>query len=103
MTVLTSDKVLEPAVANALVVNLPMIKKSVDPKNDLRQKLKVGIIDNTNLIRVALELPNRDEAITIVQAVIDSYKAKYTDKNRADNRVLTDEHEPASQKTRGTN
>ena len=74
VTVLTSDSVLEPTVANALVVNLPMIKKSVDPKNDLRQKLRVEIIDNTNLIRVAMELPNRDEAITIVQAVIDSYK-----------------------------
>jgi succinoglycan biosynthesis transport protein ExoP len=90
VTVLTSDRVLEPVVTNALVVNLPMIKKSMDPKNDLRQKLKVGIIDNTNLIRVAMELPNRDEAITIVQAVINSYKTKYTDKNRADNRILTE-------------
>jgi succinoglycan biosynthesis transport protein ExoP len=88
VTVLTSDKVLEPVVANALVVNLPMIKKSVDPKSDLRQKLRVGIIDNTNLIRVALELPDRDEAITIVQAVIDAYKARYADKHRAENRLL---------------
>ena len=90
VTVLTSDRVLEPTVANALVVNLPMIKKSMDPKHDLRQKLKVGIIDNTNLIRVSLELPNREEAITIVQAVIDSYQAKYTDKNRAENRIHTE-------------
>jgi succinoglycan biosynthesis transport protein ExoP len=90
VTVLTSDKVLEPTVANPLVVNLPMIKKSMDPKSDLRQKLKVGIIENTNVIRVALESTNRDEAITIVQAVIDAYKAKYTDKNRAENRILTE-------------
>ena len=74
----TSDKVLEPVVTNALVVNLPMIKKSEDPKSDLRMKLRVGIVENTNLIRVAMELPNGEEAITIVQAVIDSYiSAKY--------------------------
>jgi polysaccharide biosynthesis transport protein len=88
--VLTSDRVLEPVVTNALVVNLPMIKKSVDPKSDLRLKLKVGIVESTNLIRVSMELPNRDEAITIVQAVIDSYKEKYTEKNRAENRLQTE-------------
>ena len=87
--VLRSDQVLEPAVANALVKDLPMINKSEDPKNDLRRKLKVAIIDSTNLIRVALELPNREEAVTIVQAVIDSYQAQYTERNRADNRVRT--------------
>jgi capsular polysaccharide biosynthesis protein len=73
VAVLTSDKVLEPAVANALVFNLPVIKLSNDPKNEIREKLKIGILENTNLIRVALELPNREDAITIVQAVVQSY------------------------------
>ena len=76
MAVLTSDNVLEPTVANALVVDLPMIKKSEDPKNDLRQKLKVAILEGTNVIRVALELPNRDDAITIVAAVIQAYQTQ---------------------------
>ncbi len=89
VTVLTSDNVLEPTVANALVKDLPMIKKSEDPKNDLRRKLKVGIIENTNVIRVALELPNRDEAVTIVAAVIQHYIEQYTDTNRQANRSLT--------------
>jgi capsular polysaccharide biosynthesis protein len=88
VTVLASDKMLESVVANAVVVNLPMIKKSVDPKKDLREKLKVEIIDNTNLIRVSLELPNRDDAITIVQAVIDAYKARYAGKHLAENSLL---------------
>jgi succinoglycan biosynthesis transport protein ExoP len=90
VTVLKSDQVLEPTVANALVVNLPMIKNSADPKNDLRQKLSVAIVEGTNVIRVALELPNRDEAVTIVKAVIQAYLTKYMDTNRMANRNLTE-------------
>jgi polysaccharide biosynthesis transport protein len=89
VAVLTSDSVLEPTVANALVSKLDMIKKSDDPKNDLRQKLKVAIIEGTNVIRVALELPNREDAITIVGAVIQAYKTHYTDNSRIANRNLT--------------
>jgi succinoglycan biosynthesis transport protein ExoP len=89
VAVLTSDKVLEPVVANALVGNLPIIKMSQDPKNDLRQKLRVGILESTNLIRIALELPNRDDAVTIVQAVVQSYFKQNTDITRRANRSLT--------------
>ena len=89
VTVLTSDNVLEPTVADALVSKLPMIKKSGDPKNDLRQKLKVGIIEGTHIIRVALELPNRDDAITIVAAVIQAYQSQATTLTRSANRNLT--------------
>ena len=89
VAVLTSDKVLEPAVANALVVNLPMVKLSNDPKNEIREKLKIGILENTNLIRVALELPNREDAITIVQAVVQSYLLQNTDIRRTANQNLT--------------
>jgi polysaccharide biosynthesis transport protein len=88
-TVLTSDNVLEPTVENTLVANLPMIKKSDDPKNDLRQKLKIAILEGTSVIRVALELPNRDEAITIVGAVIEAYKSQANTYTRTANRNLT--------------
>jgi polysaccharide biosynthesis transport protein len=87
---ITSAKVLDPAIANSLVVNLPMIKKSADPKSDLLEKLKVVIIENTNLIRVSLELPNPDDAVTIVQAVVQQYLAQNTDYSRTANRDLTD-------------
>jgi polysaccharide biosynthesis transport protein len=89
VAVLTSDKVLEPTVANALVVNLPMIKTSQDPKRDLREKLKVNILESTNLIRVAMELSNRDDAVTIVQAVVHSYLLQNTDISRTANQSLT--------------
>ena len=87
---ITSAKVLEPAIADPLVVNLATIKKSIDPKSDLLEKLKVVIVDNTNLIRVALELPNPEEAVTIVQAVVQSYLAQNTDYSRSANRDLTE-------------
>ena len=89
VAVLTSDKVLEPVVANALVGNLPIIKMSQDPKNDLHERLKVGILENTNLIRIALELPNRNDAVTIVQAVVQSYFEQNSEISRFANRNLT--------------
>jgi len=88
-TVLTSDNVLEPTVANALVAKLPMIQRSDDPKNELRQKLKVVILEGTNVIRVALELPNREDAITIVAAVIQAYQSQSNTYTRTANRNLT--------------
>ena len=87
---ITSARVLDPAIADPLVVNLATIKKSVDPKSDLLEKLKVVIVENTSLIRVTLELPNPDEAVTIVQAVVQSYLAQNTDYSRSANRELTE-------------
>lgn len=86
----TSAKVLNPAIADPLVVNLSTIKKSEDPKSDLLEKLKVVIVENTNLIRIALELPNPEEAVTIVQAIVQSYLAQNTEYSRSANRDLTE-------------
>ena len=57
---ITSAKVIDPAIADPLVVSLSFIKKSMDPKNDLLEKLKVEIVEHTSLIRIALELPDPD-------------------------------------------
>ena len=87
---ITSARVLDRAIADPLVVSLTTIQKSADPKSDLLDKLKVVIVENTNLIRVALELPNPEEAVTIVQAVVQSYFAQNTDYSRSANRDLTE-------------
>lgn len=87
---LTSAMVLNPAIADPLVVNLPTIRKAVDPKNDLQEKLNVVIVPGTNLIRIALESPNPEEAATIVQAVVQSYLTQNTDYSRSANRDLTE-------------
>jgi succinoglycan biosynthesis transport protein ExoP len=87
---ITSEKVLNPAVADPAVVHLPWIAKSDDPKQGLRKKLVAEIVENTNLIRVALELPDPDEAVTIVKAVVQSYLSQNNDYSRSANRDLTE-------------
>ena len=87
---ITSARVLNPAIADPLVVNLATIKKSVDPKTDLLDKLKVVIVPDTNLIRIALELPSAEEAETIVRAVVQSYLTQNTDYSRSANHDLTE-------------
>ncbi|MFI5458447.1 MAG: polysaccharide biosynthesis tyrosine autokinase [Isosphaerales bacterium] len=73
VNLITSDRVLGQVVANPLVVKLPVITESKDPKADLRKKIIVESIDGTSLIRVALELSVPEHAATIVNAVVQSY------------------------------
>jgi capsular exopolysaccharide synthesis family protein len=89
-SLITSTSVLRQAVANPTIVNLPMIKQSEDAVNDLRKKLAVDIYDDTSLLRIALELTNRDEAIKIVDAVVNSYLSYNLDYSRTANRELTE-------------
>ena len=87
---ITSARVLEQAIASPLVVDLPTIRKSVDPRTDLLEILKVTIVDNTDLIRIALELPNSEEAVLIVTAVVESYLTQNKEYSRSANRDLTE-------------
>ena len=86
VNVIRSDKVLEPAVANPSVVNLPIIRQSKDPKVDLRKRMSVDIMDSAYMIRVALELPNPEHAATIVNTVIETYLAQNNIFNRSRNK-----------------
>jgi polysaccharide biosynthesis transport protein len=85
---ITSSGVLEPVVANPLVFSIPMIKRSEDPKTDLRRRLSVEIIDDANLIRVALESTEPADAATIVNAVVESYLTENKRYNRSGNKEL---------------
>ena len=49
--------------------------------------MKVEIIEEAFLIRVALELPNAEHAATIVNAVVDSYLEYNKDFKRSANRT----------------
>jgi capsular polysaccharide biosynthesis protein len=90
---ITSNKILEPALTSALVINLPTIKRFDDPRYDLRKKLTAEIIGDTNLIRIALELPDRGEAVQIVNAIAQAYLAQSVDYGRMINRKQTDSYE----------
>jgi hypothetical protein len=88
--VITSNPVLESALANPFVVNLPTIKRFEDPRYGLRKMLTVEIIDDTDLIRIALELPDKDEAVKIVDAVTDAYRTRNVGYARNADRAQTE-------------
>ena len=87
---ITSDQVLEAALStDPRIVKLPMIKKSKDPKADLREKMDVGIVDKrTYLIRVALASADPDEAAAIVNAVVTAYVDQHNEYHRTSNKAL---------------
>jgi capsular polysaccharide biosynthesis protein len=87
---ITSMHVLNSAVADPLVVNLPMIKQAENPVDELKKKLIVDIREDTSLIRVALESQDPNEAITIVDAVVGSYMSYNRSYSRGANKELTD-------------
>jgi capsular exopolysaccharide synthesis family protein len=87
---ITSTRVLRQAVTDPTVKDLPTIKQSDDPVNDLRRRLMVDIFDDTSLLRIALDSRNPDEAITIVNAVVSSYMAYNSHFSRTANKELTD-------------
>ena len=91
---ITSDRVLKSAVTRRAVVNLPWIKESEDPTTDLRAEMAVEIVPDAFLIRVALELPDGQEAAAIVNSVVDTYmevNVKYKQDNNAGQRSTLEE------------
>jgi hypothetical protein len=85
---MTSGRVLKEVVNNPYIRSIPLIQDSKDPEADLRKKIAVEIVDEAFLIRVALELPDADEAAKIVNAVVDSYLEYTKDYKRSENEIL---------------
>ena len=85
---ISSDRVLSPALASAAVVNLSTIKNADDPREYLREHMRVEIVKDAYLIRVALELPDRNQAAAIVNAVVQSYLLENGEHQRSGNATL---------------
>ncbi len=86
---ITSSTVLDGAVARPGISNLPMLRKSKDPKADLREDMKVEIVgNNTYLIQVSLASRNPDEAAAVVNAVVESYLEQHNRYHQNSNRAL---------------
>jgi capsular polysaccharide biosynthesis protein/glycerol-3-phosphate cytidylyltransferase-like family protein len=73
INLITSDNVLNRAIANHSLANLPPINGSEDAKTDLRENMVVKIEPNTYLISVALQSRNPNAAAAIVNAVVATY------------------------------
>jgi polysaccharide biosynthesis transport protein len=87
--IIKSDSVLEDAITNPRVVNLPRIKNSEDPKTELKGDLGVGIVGSgTYLIRIALESKIPSDAAAIVNAVVDAYLKQHSRYHQSSNSEL---------------
>lgn len=101
VNLIRGDTVLKKAVANARVVELPMITKSVDPVADLRGQLDVQIVPNTYLIRVALSSKDPAEATEIVRAVSDAYLEEVKESSGRSDKTLKDKLESYLKELKG--
>jgi capsular polysaccharide biosynthesis protein len=88
VSLITTDRVLTTALADSAIKNFNFIKESDDPRADLRESLRVEIVANAYLIRVALALPDAKEAAAIVNSVVSSYLAYNGDFKRSENHKL---------------
>jgi capsular exopolysaccharide synthesis family protein len=85
---IVSDRVLDQALADPAIANLPMVRSSKDPKSEIRQRMGVGIVGETYLIQVALSSRDPNEAAAIVNAVVEAYTSEHTRYQQAANRSL---------------
>jgi hypothetical protein len=76
-TLILADRVLDPAIAE--LADSPIIKKSPDPKTELKKKLEVRIIPNTFLIQVSFTSTVPTESRDVVKSVVNSFLAKNRD------------------------
>jgi capsular polysaccharide biosynthesis protein len=90
VSLITSAKVFNDVLADPKVVGLTTVAASVDAEKLLREELKAEIVEDTNLIRVSLELPSRDDAVAIVKAVVQSYLAESADSRVSANRETSE-------------
>ncbi len=85
---MTTDRVLDRALANESVKAFPMIKDSEDRDADLRKKIVVEIEPGTYIITVALESRDPKEAAEIVNAVVLSYVDEHSKFTQSRDSVL---------------
>ena len=88
VSLITSDRVFAPVIESAEIANLSTIKNSDDPREFLREHMSVAIVKDAYLIRVALELPDRNQAAAIVNAVVQSYLLYNSEHERSGNSAL---------------
>jgi hypothetical protein len=90
MGLITGDQVINSVIADPQVAELATIKSWVNPRNELHERLKVAVVEDTSLIRVSLSLPSPDDAVTIVQSVVSSYLAQNAGYQGSANRDLAE-------------
>lgn len=83
-----TDRVLDSALSDATVSELPFVKNSLAPRADLLERLAVTNQKNTNYVMVTLELNDPEEAAVIVNAVVAAYLQDYNDYKSGTDEIL---------------
>jgi hypothetical protein len=65
--------VCEPALRSPKVSRLPLVAKQSDPGAWLTELVQVTVVPESEIIRVSIDLPDRDQAQALLHAVMDSY------------------------------
>jgi hypothetical protein len=68
-----SNYVCGPALRSPKVSQLPLVAKQSDPGDWLAELIQVTVVPESEIIRVSIDLPDRDQAQALLHAVMDSY------------------------------
>ena len=77
------------------IADLPIVKEQEDPAGWLSRHLRVQAPNDTELLCVSLTRPDRDEALALVQAVVNVYQNEVLDIHRKDSLKRLNELETA--------
>ncbi|MDX2197633.1 MAG: polysaccharide biosynthesis tyrosine autokinase [Phycisphaerae bacterium] len=58
---------------------------------DLKDLLSVGVIPDSRLIRVSIDLRNKDDAVKVVKAIVDEYVKRYATEDTSGKQIRLDE------------
>lgn len=90
---ITTDQVLETAVADPSLEGMPILRESQSPKAEVFKRLKVTNPRDTNYIEVSMESTSPTEAAAVVNAVVQSYLNGQAIHSTGQDRILTDKIE----------
>jgi capsular exopolysaccharide synthesis family protein len=79
-----STNVLSAAVEQPELRNLASIRAAANPVGLLRSALQVGINSSNDIITVAAELPDPNDAAQIVNGVVAAYRSEYAEDRKED-------------------
>jgi polysaccharide biosynthesis transport protein len=79
---ITSDVVFTSALRKPDVAAAPVLQKEDDPIRWLARNVRVELPLNTEIMRVSLTCPSGDDAVKLVDAIVDAYMNEAVDRER---------------------
>ena len=90
---MATPDVLGTALKEPNVAALPRIRAAIDPEAMLRKELRIAPVKNTEIVTVSMSSLYSAEAVTVVNAVADSYKTTVAAQVGLERRQQTQQYE----------